>query len=259
MRILPFLLLFAFSGCCQPMALPIAPHSSPAVAVLVGLSNVDPAAYNGWAGTCPGTALDCDRMARMLDFAQVPYFRLWNETATVSNVLAQCREAARVLAPDGLLFLYFTGHGGQVADPADVSEIDGMSETICLFDGELVDNAIWAALQNLPAKVRVVLDADCCNSGTNYRARPRHNFRKAVPRGSWGGALLALGGCADGKASLGSNRGGAFTAAQYNAFAWRAGQTWRAWVARTLSLMPSSQTPSVTRLGADFFDKEVFK
>ena len=101
-----------------------------------------------------------------------------------------------------MLVLYVSGHGGQV-DDGDTTEADGLSETLCLWDGEMTDTYLAGLLAQIPAGVRLFFVTDTCNSGTNYRRRRR--LDKAVPAAFRAG-LIHFGGAPTGSAASGAPR-----------------------------------------------------
>jgi hypothetical protein len=233
------------------------PHSRtleliPASAVIAGLTRVDPRKYNGWKGACPGCDVDAHTFAAACDGEGVPYALLLNEEATRDNIVAAAREAVRSLAPGGLLILYISGHGGQ-RPAAPGNETDGKDETLCLYDGRLVDDAVWRLLIQIPDGIRVWMITDTCNSGTNYRS-PRSYAADA--RGL-NVALLHWGGCGDGQYSYGSAQGGHFTTALVDA--WRRGQSYAAWFAEAKRLTPKTQVPTCEVVGDFDTSIPVFK
>jgi len=52
-------------------------------------------------------------------------------------------------------------------DPSDT-----MDETLCLYDGQLIDDELYAELGRFAAGVRIVVLSDSCHSGTVVRAGP---------------------------------------------------------------------------------------
>lgn len=257
---LAFLLLcLAFAQRPRPASTPSAARSAPAVrtntaaAVVAGLTRVDPAAYNGWGGDCPGSDVDAETFALMCEGEGVPFALLRNTGATRAGVLDAARGMVTTLAPDGLLILYFSGHGGQKRQAVSGSEPDGQDETICLWDGQLRDDDVWAMLKRLPEGMRVWMITDSCNSGTNYRGV--HDYAGGIAaaaaregRGESAVSLLHWGGCGDGESSYGSPQGGHFTTALVDA--WRRGQSYAEWFEAARRLTPRAQVPTCTALGA---------
>ena len=234
-------------------------------AILAGLTRLDPDAYDGWDGHCPGCDRDVYRMGRLLhdrgfDGIEV----LVNSAATIQGVKEAFVRAAKTLGDDDLLTLYVSGHGGQVRD-LDGDEEDGHDETVCLYNGEADDDQIGKYLRTLGKGVRVWWISDTCNSGTNYRGMRRRKRSTPVrvaatkPDG-FRGSLLHFGGCFDGKSSWGDWDGGFFTNAILDAVA-RARKPinyldlWQ----RASERIDSRQRPSIGQFGGPAFsDREVF-
>jgi hypothetical protein len=74
-------------------------------------------------------------------------------------------EATKKLEKGDLFFLSYSGHGGQLPDLSGEEE-DQMDETWCLYDGELVDDELYALLGRFVKGVRVLVLSDSCHSGT---------------------------------------------------------------------------------------------
>ncbi|WP_223645119.1 caspase family protein [Corallococcus sp. EGB] len=135
----------------------------------IGLNAVDPHHYAGWDGqltACEADAKDMISIAKAQEFSRVRPFL--TKEATRDRVLAELGEAATVLQPGDLLLLTYSGHGGQLPD-MNGDEDDGLDETWCLYDGELVDDEIYQAMTKLKAGVRVFMLSDSCHSGTVSR------------------------------------------------------------------------------------------
>jgi len=157
-------------------------------------------------GACPGASLDATNI-----YKKVPAKKktlLVDRQATKGAVLAELVNAVNGTDDSGLFIFFFSGHGGQIRSK-DPGEVDGLDETLCVDDGEIVDNEIWNILSN--AKCRVFMVTDCCNSGTNYQqvGNP-HVFMARTARKS-GVRLLHWGGCSDGQYSYGDAAGGELT------------------------------------------------
>lgn len=233
------------------------------LALCLGLTRVDRDAYGGWDGDCPGCDRDAAAIAtlchdRGFDGVQV----LINEAATKKRTEAAFLAIADSLSAGDLVVLFVSGHGGQQRD-TDGDEEDRKDETLCLFDGELVDDAIGEYLCLLPANVRVLFLSDTCNSGSNYRGvrRARSTPVKLRVRavGDFVGTLLHFGGCADGRYSYGADQGGAFTLALLDAIARaRRPLSYAEWFRRAVGRMDRrKQAPVQSAWGnPDFSDRE---
>ena len=61
--------------------------------------------------------------------------------------------------------LSYSGHGGQLPD-LNNDEPDAQDETWCLYDGELVDDELYALFGRFARGVRILVFSDSCHSGT---------------------------------------------------------------------------------------------
>ncbi len=129
-------------------------------------------------------------MALISQAAKIEPQILLTEKATRAGFRAAFGSAAKRLKTGDFLFLTYSGHGGQLPD-LNGDEDDGLDETWCLFDGQLVDDEIYDMLAMLAPGVRVLVLSDSCHSGsvlkdaailaaatqkenaTRYRAMPR--------------------------------------------------------------------------------------
>jgi len=135
------------------------------IALAIGLNSVSPTHYAGWSGelnACEADANDMTGIARSQGFAVT---RVLTKAATRARVKAQIAKVAKTLKSGDIFMLSYSGHGGQLPD-LNNDEPDGFDETWCLYDGELVDDELYAALAQLAAGVRVLVFSDSCHSGT---------------------------------------------------------------------------------------------
>ena len=95
---------------------------------------------------------------------------LLTSAATRKKTIAALRAAAAKLKAGDLFFLTYSGHGGQVTD-INADEDDAQDETWCLFDGQLIDDELYAELTRFAKGVRVLVLSDSCHSGTVTRDR----------------------------------------------------------------------------------------
>lgn len=227
-------------------------------AIALGLTHVDPAGYGGWFGDCPGT--DVDAAA----FAKLCHDKGFSGVNVLVNSFADDRYLEPVflriceqLQPDDLLVLFFSGHGGQQPDE-NGDEEDGRDETICLWSRELVDDDIGQYLQLVPADVRMLMVSDSCHAGTNFRARRNVESQPITLDKStkdMEASLLHFGGCSDDRFSYGDEDGGEFTQRLVKvARRSRKPLTYRQWFDRTMLLMPTHQTPTITACGEETFE-----
>lgn len=230
------------------------------LAICVGLTRVDPAAYDGWDGRCPGCDLDAARFAALCGDAGFDGVTLLlNAAATASAISEVFLDMARSLGPDDLLVFYNSGHGGQIPD-LNGDEGDGLDETLCWHDTEFCDDRFSRLLAAVPHAARVFHVTDTCNAGTNFRARRRRSTpltlgQKAVCRFR-GAGLLHFGGASDGRHSYGDDDGGEFTNALLDAVARaRKPLSYHEWFARAQSRMPRTQRPILSSHGRRFSDR----
>ncbi len=149
----------------------------------LGLNRVNPKHYAGWSGALGACEADARDMAALCQAQGLNPKLLLSAQATRTALAEALTQATQALRPGDLFVLTFSGHGGQVPDTSR-DEPDGQDETWCLFDGQLLDDELYAALARFAAGVRVLVLSDSCHSGTvvraappmtaNARQRPRH-------------------------------------------------------------------------------------
>jgi len=236
------------------------------LAICVGLTRLDPTAYDGWPGDCPGCDRDAAAIARLCHDAGFDGVSvLINEAATAANIKAVYLQTIKRLSADDLLLLFNSGHGGQQPD-LDGDELDGLDETLCWWDGQVSDDRLAYFFSRIPAGVRVLYLSDTCNSGSNYRGMPTRRARRSTPAalservvGRFIGSMLHFGGCTDGRSSYGDDDGGLFTLALLDALSdARRTLTYAEWFARAAKRMPKYQVPVFSTWGReDFSEREV--
>jgi metacaspase-1 len=170
---------------------PLGPRKG--ISLHIGLNALDPAHYAGWDGrlaACEFDAEDMQRIAATLGYATTT---LLTAAATREAVMTQIREAADQLVAGDVYLVTYSGHGGQVPD-FNSDEIDGIDETWCLFDAQLVDDEIYHLWSGFAEGVRVLVISDSCHSGTVIKAAitdhtftldesgPRLFARRAMPK-----------------------------------------------------------------------------
>lgn len=227
-------------------------------ALCTGLTRVDPQAWDGWDGDCTGCDLDLARIARLCNRRGFDgIWTLLNAAASAAGLEAAFRSVRSILRRGDLLVLYYSGHGGQMPD-LDGDELDGLDETLCLWDGQVADDRLGEYFRLIPEGVRVLSISDSCNAGTNFRGGRRG---RSSPRTIRPGlepwidhlALLHWGGCSDGRSSYGDANGGRFTNALARAYSRKRGPiSYRDWFDRAARLMPANQRPVAVRFGEDF-------
>ena len=141
------------------------------LSIHIGLNLVNPAHYAGWSGELLSCEFDARDMTALARAAGLTPATLMTRSATRAKVLAAIRAAAKQLKAGDLLFMTYSGHGGQVPDVSG-EEKDKLDETWCLYDGELIDDELYLELTKFAEGVRILVLSDSCHSGTVTRARP---------------------------------------------------------------------------------------
>ena len=234
------IILVGAVGCVTPPAVVVNPGPATGVvkrALVVGLRNSD------LAGECPGADVDAE-IATILFSEQGFSVRSLNDRqATRAAALSAMREMIAGADAGSLLCLYWSGHGGQMAD-RNGDEADGMDEYLCPWDAPLLDDDLAAVFDTIPAGVRVFCVFDTCNSGTMAR-RALRSPRVINPR-TFRASMIVFAGCADGKASFGSPQGGIFTGHLIDSW----GEvSYRQWFTGAVSRIIIDQVPVWTEYG----------
>ena len=111
-----------------------------------GFSNVN---YAGWSGDLLAWELDAKDMAAIAHAAGMTSTLLLTKESTRKNVLASVRAASGALQSGDLLFVSYSGHGGQITDVSGEVD-DKLDETWSLYEGELIDDKVFLELRALP-------------------------------------------------------------------------------------------------------------
>lgn len=217
-------------------------------ALLFGLRKLDKEKYNGWDGDCPGTLIDVAVMRELLidRFDEIEYHH--STTAKKHWLEFGIKSCVEHIESEDTVLLYFSGHGGQAIDYGD-DEIDGLDETICLYDGEMSDDKINDLLQLFPEDINLIVITDCCNSGTNLDL-----FKKPIPCKN----VIHIAGCGDGKYSYGNILdGGNLTRSLAQTFHSNNNLTWRELFNLSKTKMNYGQVPVFNSVG-DIANKTAF-
>ncbi len=155
------------------------PAARKGLSVHVGLNEIDPAHYHGSSGALSCCVKDSQDMKALAEAQGFEVLALLNNgEATRDAVAAAFAKAAERLEPGGMFLFTYSGHGSflpdtsgdEALDPG--SEDDHQDETLCLFDGMLVDDEIGVMWQAFKSGVRAAVLLDCCHSGTGIKAPP---------------------------------------------------------------------------------------
>lgn len=138
------------------------------LSINIGLNTVDPGHYQGWDGklnACEYDAQDMHNLAKSLGYDSR---LILTKDATRGRIIDHLETARNTLSDGDTLLLTYSGHGGQIADFGG-DETDGIDETWCLFDGQLIDDELFELWASFRAGVRIILVSDSCHSGSIYK------------------------------------------------------------------------------------------
>lgn len=139
--------------------------------LIIGLNEVDPKHYAGWEGKLDQPENDATAICKLAETAGFKTKCFLTVQATRERINQEMQAAADQLQPNDIFFIYYSGHGGQVPD-LDGDEEDGMDETWCLYNGQLIDDEIHYLLTTFKPGVRILVLSDSCHSGTITKALP---------------------------------------------------------------------------------------
>ncbi len=134
------------------------------MSIHIGLNAINPSYYH-FEGRLKG----CENDAKYMSEIAVGYESvklLGSEgNANVKDVRDAILEASAKLDDNGILFISFSGHGGQI--PAR-NEPDGRYETWCLYDKPMSDREFFGVLTlgRFKRTQRILVISDSCHSGT---------------------------------------------------------------------------------------------
>ena len=151
------------------------------ISLHIGLNSVDPQRYEGWSGPLNACEADANDMADLAQAGSFSFTKLLTRQATREAVLNGIGDAAKNLKSGDIFFLTYSGHGGQAPD-LNNEEPDGMDETWCLYDGQLIDDELYSSWGAFTSGVRIFLLSDSCHSGTVSKAiHYREKLRSGLP------------------------------------------------------------------------------
>ena len=151
------------------------------ISLHIGLNSVDPQRYEGWSGPLNACEADANDMADLAQARSLPSPNCSPRQATREAVLNGIGDAAKNLKSGDIFFLTYSGHGGQAPD-LNGEEPDGMDETWCLYDGQLIDDELYSSWGAFASGVRIFLLSDSCHSGTVSKAiHYREKLRSGLP------------------------------------------------------------------------------
>ena len=145
------------------------------VSLHVGLNKADKAHYgNGLVDLdfCVADAHAMETVAAEGGFTDRTV--LSDDEGTRGAVIDAFRDAAKRLRSGDIFMFSYAGHGGQMTDfnRDELSGPDGdtLDETLCLYDGQLIDDELYKMWSDFEEGVRVLAVFDCCHAGSMLRA-----------------------------------------------------------------------------------------
>ena len=138
------------------------------MSIHVGINTVDPDHYAGWDGALVACEFDANDMAGLAEKQGFEPRTLLTKEATADAITAALEDAASKLATGDILFLSYSGHGGQVPDK-NSEEPDRLDETWVCFDRQLVDDELYDLWSRFQPGVRIAVLSDSCHSGSAVR------------------------------------------------------------------------------------------
>jgi Caspase domain len=136
----------------------------------IGLNRVNPDSYGGWPGRLRGCVNDVKDVQSIANLQQFTSVLLINDEAKREAVRTKIREIAAKCKSGDIFFLSYSGHGGYITDPTvPPVKPSGMSDTWCLYDGEIIDHELYNCWADFPEGVRILVLSDSCHSGTIVR------------------------------------------------------------------------------------------
>lgn len=135
----------------------------------IGLNSVDPSHYDGWSGPLRACEADAISMQKICGSRGFRHEVLLTRQATREAVFSRLSALAAAMHAGDTLILSYSGHGGQLPDTSD-EEDDGLDETWCLYDGQLIDDELYRLWASFRPGVRIAVFSDSCHSGTVTKA-----------------------------------------------------------------------------------------
>lgn len=152
------------------------------ISLHIGLNYVNPNHYTDkgkpWDGELLAAEADANAMFAIAQQQGFESYKLLREDATRIRVAQEIIKASDQLSAGDTFFLSYAGHGSQVPDITN-DEGDGLDETWCLYDAQMVDDELLMLWSRFKAGVRVLIVSDSCHSGTVFRGGDAQGIAKA--------------------------------------------------------------------------------
>ncbi|MCY1022352.1 caspase family protein [Pyxidicoccus sp. MSG2] len=138
------------------------------IALTIGLNALSQEHYAGATPSLRAAEADATTLAGIARAEGLETTCLVGSNASRFQVLTALQAAADTLQGGDLLFMSYSGFGGQLPDLTG-TRAGGLVEAWCLHDGMLPVQAVYAKLALLREDVRVFLLTDTCHTGTVAR------------------------------------------------------------------------------------------
>jgi hypothetical protein len=262
------------------------------ISLHIGVNEVDLMHYAGVSRRLFSSERDAQAMRHIAErsgFDALPL--LLGDRATYAAVLATIAGAASQVGAGDSFLISFAGHGSQVPDVTG-TEPDGRNETWCLYDQQLVEQQLFAALRAFERGVRVLIVSDCCHSGIEpeagftgrpappaltprelprdaadavYRAHaPTYDSQERLGgpdrrRGALSASVLLLASCRADELSYEGTVLGFFTDALVQAWEEGTSSDYEALTVRINQLTPAFQTPNLKPISEEDDELDAFR
>ena len=139
------------------------------IAINIGLNRIGLHHYGGdWDGQLVACEADARAMNALAIAQGYEATMLLTSDATADAVKNAISAASRQLDAGDVLFLSYSGHGGQVPD-LHRDEADAQDETWLLYDRQLIDDELYSLWAEFKPGVRIFVLSDSCHSGSVTR------------------------------------------------------------------------------------------
>ncbi len=222
-----------------------------ALSLHIGLNEISPTVY-GTNGKLNGCVNDLNSMSALALKAGFKPMTFTNSQATIKTITNAINDMAKQLMSGDIFLLTYSGHGSQVSDVSG-DEPDGLDETWCLYDGMLVDDAIFKLFAKFRENVRIIVISDSCHSGSVTRSFGGQTRVEQILNRDFDclASGILLSGCRDNQVSYDAPKNGLFTATLLKV--WNAGKfngTYKQFLtAIALSIPNKQQTPCYLTFG----------
>ena len=152
-----------------------AAHGGPrAISLHLGLNTVSQQHYGNNIADLDFCVADAEAMRDLARDQGFDATLLTDAAASRDALKDALSQAARDLQSGDILIFSYAGHGGQLPDfnqdEMGGPDMDRLDETLCLFDGQFVDDELFALWSQFREGVRLVAVFDSCHSGSVVRA-----------------------------------------------------------------------------------------